>query len=182
MDRVLAFLCLIIFAPVIIILLLITLVDLKCNPVFVQSRTVSGFKVFNFYKIRSMPKTAPNIPTGDFINSELYIRPWGRFLRTNSLDELLNLICIVNGDMKFIGPRPIMLIESELLILRRRNKIDCMPGITGYAQINGRDLISINRKIACERYYNRKKGSIKLRLFILFKTFLVVIRKTGITH
>jgi O-antigen biosynthesis protein WbqP len=182
MDRVLAFFLLIILSPLIIILLLVTWLNFQCNPVFVQKRTVSGINHFNFYKIRSMRKIAPNIPTGEFVNIDLYINRWGRFLRVYSLDELLNLICIVNGNMKFIGPRPIMLSELHLIFLRSKNKIDCMPGITGLAQINGRDLITINRKIACEKYYNLRKGSIKLRLFILFQTFQIVIRKTGITH
>jgi O-antigen biosynthesis protein WbqP len=182
MDRILAFLLLIILSPFILALLLVTLLNYKCNPVFVQKRTVAGVDDFNFYKIRSMRKTAPNIPTGDFVNIDLYINRWGSFLRIYSLDELLNLVCIVNGKMKFIGPRPIMLSESDLILLRLRNKINCMPGITGLAQINGRDLITINRKIACEKYYNLNKGSIKLRMYILLKTIQIVIRKTGITH
>lgn len=181
-DRSLAFLLLIILSPLILILLVVTFLDMKCNPVFIQRRTVSGNTEFKFYKIRSMRKKAPNVPTSDFKNVELYITRWGRLLRLYSLDELLNLICIVNGDMKFIGPRPIMICESDLLSLRSKNRIDCMAGITGLAQINGRDLISITRKVACEKYYNRKKSSLNLRIFIIYKTVLIVINKTGITH
>jgi O-antigen biosynthesis protein WbqP len=182
MDRFLAFLLIIILTPFLLILLLVTFLDMKCNPVFIQIRTVSGDKEFKFYKIRSMRKMAPNVPTSDFKNVDLYITRWGRILRLYSLDELLNLICIVNGNMKFIGPRPIMPCESNLVSLRSKNGIDCMPGITGLAQINGRDLITVHRKVACERYYNRKKSSLNLRKFILYKTVLLVIKKTGITH
>lgn len=181
-DRLLAFLILIILSPVIFLLLFITWLNLKCNPIFIQKRTVSGDREFNFYKIRSMRKIAPNIPTSEFKNVKLYVTKWGSFLRIYSLDELLNLICIVNGDMKFIGPRPIMLTELDLIAARTRNKIYCMPGITGLAQINGRDLITVNRKLACEKYYSIRKMSIKLRLYILFKTLQIVIKKTGITH
>ncbi len=181
-DRFVAFFLLILLMPLIIILMVVTFLDIKCNPVFIQKRTVSGEREFNFYKIRSMRKIAPNIPTGEFKNVDLFITSWGRFLRMYSLDELLNLVCIVKGDMKFIGPRPIMLCESELVTLRSKNGIDCMPGITGLAQINGRDLISLNRKVACEKYYNIKKSSLKLRFFILYKTILIVISKSGITH
>jgi O-antigen biosynthesis protein WbqP len=182
MDRLLAFLLIIIIAPILLILIIITFLDLKCNPIFVQSRTVSGEKEFNFYKIRSMRKSAPNLPTGEFVNVNEYITRWGRFLRMFSLDELLNLICIVNGQMKFIGPRPIMICETELVLLRLKNGITGKAGITGLAQINGRDLITMDRKVACERYYNHRKSSVNLRLYIIFKTVLIVIRKSGISH
>jgi lipopolysaccharide/colanic/teichoic acid biosynthesis glycosyltransferase len=182
MDRILAFLLIIIVSPILLILLMITFLAFKCNPIFVQTRTVNGKSEFKFYKIRSMSKLAPNVPTDQFIGADKYISFWGRFLRIYSLDELLNLICIIKGDMNFIGPRPIMSCEAPLLSLRVENGINGKAGITGLAQINGRDLITIKRKLACERYYHRNRGSIKLRIYILCKTILVVIRKTGITH
>lgn len=182
MDRILALILIIIISPLLILLICITVFDLKCNPVFIQTRTVAGLNEFRFYKIRSMLKIAPNVPTGDFTNVDLYITRWGRFLRIYSLDELLNLICIVNGDMKFIGPRPIMICETELIRLRLKNGIVCKPGITGLAQISGRDMITVMRKIACEKYYSRRKASLVLRLFIIYKTVLIVVKKTGIAH
>ena len=129
-----------------------------------------------------MSKSAPNVPTGEFTNAKLHITRWGRFLRMYSLDELLNLICIINGDMKFIGPRPIMPVESDLLALRLKNGIKSKPGITGLAQVSGRDLITLTRKVACERYYDQRKSDTKLRIYIIYVTFLIVIKKTGITH
>jgi O-antigen biosynthesis protein WbqP len=182
LDRLIAFFVIIVLLPLLLVLLFVTVVDTRCNPIFIQKRTVYGDVVFNFYKIRSMKKNAPNVPTGEFLNSELYISPWGKFIRIYSLDELLNLICIIKGDMKFIGPRPIMICENELIDLRRRNGIYCLPGVTGLAQINGRDMISMKKKIACERYYNRSKSSTSLRIYILFKTLIIVFRKTGISH
>ena len=182
MDRIFAIILIIIISPILVILLFITFLDFKCSPIFIQQRTVSGLEIFSFYKIRSMRKTAPNVPTGEFRNVDNYISRWGRFLRLYSLDELLNLICIINGDMKFIGPRPIMACEAELIRLRKRNGIINKPGITGLAQINGRDLISISRKVACEKYYNHRRSALKLRIFIIYKTILIVIKKTGITH
>lgn len=182
MDRILALLLIVLFSPILLILLFITFLDLQCNPIFVQTRTVSGRKEFKFYKIRSMRKLAPNIPTGEFRDSHKYITRWGKFLRIYSLDELLNLISIVRGDMNFIGPRPIMITELQLISLRVKNGIDCKPGITGLAQINGRDLISIDRKVTCERYYNRKKSSVNLRIYIIYKTVLIVFNKSGILH
>jgi O-antigen biosynthesis protein WbqP len=181
-DRILAIVLIVILSPILVLLLCVTFLDLKCNPIFVQIRTLSGEKNFRFYKIRSMNKLAPNVPTGEFTNANLHITRWGRFLRMYSLDELLNLICIINGDMEFIGPRPIMPVETELLALRSKNAINSKPGITGLAQIKGRDLITLNRKVACERYYDHRKSSIKLRIYIIYVTFLIVIKKTGISH
>ena len=182
MERILALVLIIIISPILVMLMLITFWDLKCNPIFIQTRTLSGEENFRFYKIRSMRKSAPNVPTGELKNANVHITLWGRFLRTYSLDELLNLICIINGDMKFIGPRPIMPAEVELLALRSKNKVTSKPGITGLAQIKGRDLITMNRKVACERYYCRWKASPKIRIYIIGVTFLSVIKKTGISH
>ena len=181
-DRILALIILSLLSPFVLILLTLTYFVFRCNPVFTQQRTVSGKRIFTFIKIRSMLKSAPNVPTGDFKNAHSYITPWGRFLRTSSLDELLNLICILKGDMKFIGPRPIMLSETELLNSRIKSNINDIPGITGLAQINGRDNITQSRKVACERYYRRNAKSIKLNVFIVIQTFVVVLSKRGISH
>jgi lipopolysaccharide/colanic/teichoic acid biosynthesis glycosyltransferase len=75
-----------------------------------------------------------------------------------------------------------MTCETNLVELRLRNGIECKPGITGLAQISGRDLITVSRKIACEKYYSRRKASFMLRLFIIYKTLLIVVKKTGISH
>jgi lipopolysaccharide/colanic/teichoic acid biosynthesis glycosyltransferase len=129
-----------------------------------------------------MRKTAPEVPTGDFWAPHIHITRWGKFLRSNSLDELLNLISIVKGNMNFIGPRPIMPCEYELMKLRSSYNIRSKPGITGLAQVNGRDLITITRKVACERIYERRKASVIFRLCILLKTAEIVLKKTGVTH
>lgn len=182
MDKIIAFVLLLVGFPLIFIVLLITMIDLRCNPIFVQKRTVAGSRNFNFYKIRSMHKSAPNLPTGEFVDPSKYITRWGSLLRTYSIDELMNLVCIVRGDMNFIGPRPIMPCEVELIDMRLKNGIHSKPGVTGLAQINGRDMISLKRKVACERYYEMRKSSVILRIFILFKTLVIVLRKSGIKH
>jgi lipopolysaccharide/colanic/teichoic acid biosynthesis glycosyltransferase len=182
MDRLVAFFLLVCLAPFVLILLIITFIDLRCNPIFVQKRTISGITEFNFYKIRSMRKDAPEVPTGELLSPQKHITYWGKFLRSNSLDELLNLICIIKGDMKFLGPRPIMPCEHKLIHFRLYHNIQSKPGITGLAQINGRDLISINRKVACEKIYEKRKHSMVLRLYILLKTLEIVIKKSGISH
>jgi O-antigen biosynthesis protein WbqP len=182
MDRLIACFVLVCLTPLILLLLLITMFDLKYSPVFVQKRTVDGGKIFNFYKIRSMHKGAPVIPTPEFNEPHLYISRWGKFLRSNSLDELLNLICIIEGNMNFIGPRPIMMTELELLNLRKQYKITGKPGITGLAQINGRDIITVTRKVACERIYEQRKSSLKFRTNIFLMTIVIVLKKSGIAH
>ena len=182
MDRITALILILIISPLLLLCLLISFINFKCNPIFTQQRTVDGRFFFTFYKIRSMYKAAPNIPTNEFKNPETFISPWGSFMRMHSIDELLNLICIVRGDMKFIGPRPILAVETELILLRRRNSVNCKAGITGLAQISGRDDITINRKVACERYYNHKRTSFFFRVFLITKTFQIVLKGTGIKH
>ncbi len=178
----LAFLGLIILSPIILVVLLITTIDLKYYPVFVQIRTIDGNKCFNFIKIRTMKKNSPNVPTSDFVDPGIYITKWGSFLRRNSIDEILNLVCILKGDMSFIGPRPIMFNEFDLIDLRTRSGITGKGGITGLAQVNGRDHIDLTRKVACERYYQRNCKSILLNVHILLKTLLIVLKKTDISH
>ncbi len=102
-------------------------------------------------------------------------------MRSYSIDELLNLINILKGDMNFIGPRPIMPNEAELTTLRIVNNIKGKAGLTGLAQINGRDFVTLTKKVACERYYERNK-SLKLQIWIIWRTFWLVIRKVGVSH
>jgi O-antigen biosynthesis protein WbqP len=180
-NQLLALLLLLILTPLLIPILLITFFDLKCNPVFVQPRTVNGLKIFDFYKIRTMRKDAPLVDTNSFKNPEIYITKWGQFLRLYSIDELLNLISIVEGNMSFIGPRPIMTSETEMIRVRQLYKIDSLGGLTGFAQINGRDMITIGRKIAAERYFEMRKSR-ALKLYILMVTIKIVFKKSGITH
>ena len=90
-------------------------------------------------------------------------------------------INIILGDMKFIGPRPIMIDEFELIQLRIKNGINNFPGITGLAQINGRDFVTLDKKVACEKYYNNK-NNLKLRAYIFFRTIKMVILKVGVSH
>jgi O-antigen biosynthesis protein WbqP len=179
--KIISVLLLTVLLPLLFVVLIITSIDLRANPIFVQNRVIDGTRTFRFYKIRSMKKSAPQLPTGLLANPNLYITKWGKFLRTSSIDEILNLISIINGDMKFIGPRPIMADELELIELRKKNGINSKGGITGLAQITGRDFISDTRKIAAERYYI-SKHCFSLDLFILTKTIHMVLKRSGISH
>ncbi len=181
MNKILAFLLIVFISPILLVILIITTFNLRCNPVFKQNRTVNGSSIFIFYKFRSMKKFAPDIPTDLLINPNKYTTKWTRFLRSYSIDELLNLINILKGDMNFIGPRPIMPDETDLTSLRKTNGIEGKSGITGLAQINGRDFVTITKKVACERYYQRNQ-SLRLRIWIIWRTFWLVIKKVGVSH
>jgi O-antigen biosynthesis protein WbqP len=128
-----------------------------------------------------MKISSPTISTENFKNAESYIIKGGKFLRKYSLDELPQLINILRGEMNFIGPRPSMIEGEELLFeLRTKKGVDKMkPGITGWAQVNGRDSISFQQKVELDEYYLKNKSIflnikiILLTLKILFKTRLV---------
>jgi O-antigen biosynthesis protein WbqP len=180
-TRLIAFLILLLLSPILIIILIITAIDLQANPIFIQTRVIAGPGTFSFYKIRSMRKIAPSLPTNLIRNPKNFITSWGRFLRTTSIDEIMNLISIVKGDMNFIGPRPIMVVETDLIELRKKCRIVSKGGITGLAQIKGRDFISPTRKIAAERYYQANK-SFSLDSYILLQTLIIVMRRNGVAH
>jgi O-antigen biosynthesis protein WbqP len=147
---------------------------------FVQKR-VSGEHEFKFVKFRSMYKNAPNLSTYDFTDSHKYITRIGKIIRKTSIDETLNLINILKGEMHFIGPRPIMPEEIELQDLRKSLRVFSKPGITGLAQINGRDNISIREKVLYDKYFQIHK-SVKLRTYIILKTLYIVSFGKDVVH
>ena len=129
-----------------------------------------------------MKKNTPNVATHLLENPDQYILSIGKVLRKLSLDELPNLISIVRGDMVFVGPRPALYNQDDLMALRIEAKVDSLkPGLTGWAQINGRDEISIEEKVKLEKEYLEKK-SIRFDIEIFFKTFFSAFFSKGITH
>jgi O-antigen biosynthesis protein WbqP len=129
-----------------------------------------------------MKKNTPNVATHLLLNPESYLLRIGGILRKLSLDELPNLINIINGEMVFVGPRPALYNQDDLMALRVAAGVDkLMPGITGWAQINGRDEITIEEKVALEKEYLERK-SFLFDLYIIFKTFTNVLFSKGVTH
>ncbi len=129
-----------------------------------------------------MKKNTPNVATHLLTNPEQYLLKLGKFIRKTSLDELPNLINILKGEMVFVGPRPALYNQDDLMALRVAAGIDKLkPGITGWAQINGRDEISIEAKVALEKEYLEKK-SILFDLIIIVKTFTNVLFSKGVSH
>jgi O-antigen biosynthesis protein WbqP len=129
-----------------------------------------------------MKKNTPNVATHLLTNPEQYLLKIGKFIRKTSLDELPNLINIVKGEMVFVGPRPALYNQDDLMALRVATGVDKLkPGITGWAQINGRDEISIKDKVALEQEYLQRK-SFFFDIKIIIKTFINVLFSKGVSH
>jgi O-antigen biosynthesis protein WbqP len=149
---------------------------------FKQKRVGINYTFFNIYKFRSMKKNTPNVATHLLENPGQYLLVIGGLLRKLSLDELPNLINIVKGEMVFVGPRPALYNQDDLMVLRVATGVDKLkPGITGWAQINGRDDISIEKKTQLDQEYMYKK-SILFDIEIIIKTFTNVLFSKGISH
>jgi O-antigen biosynthesis protein WbqP len=129
-----------------------------------------------------MKKGTPNVATHLLNNPESYLLKIGKFLRKTSLDELPNLINIIKGEMIFVGPRPALYNQEDLMILRVVTGVDKLkPGITGWAQINGRDDITIEKKVQLEQEYLTKK-SFLFDIEIIIKTLTNVLFSKGVSH
>jgi len=129
-----------------------------------------------------MKKDTPNVATHLLVNPEQYLLKIGAFLRKLSLDELPNLINIIKGEMVFVGPRPALYNQDDLMALRVAAGVEkLIPGITGWAQVNGRDELSLEQKVALEKEY-LLKNSLFIDFQILIKTFTNVLGSKGVTH
>lgn len=138
--------------------------------------------IFRMPKYRTMTIDTPTVATHLLSNPDQYLTPFGKFLRKTSLDELPQLFSIIKGDMSFVGPRPALFNQDDLIQLRKEKRIDILtPGLTGWAQINGRDELPIPVKVEFEEYY-LKHRSFLFDLKILFTTLLKVLRKEGVRH
>jgi len=139
-------------------------------------------KIFYMPKFRTMKTNTPQVATHLLSNPESHLTPVGNFLRRFSIDELPQLISIVQGEMSFIGPRPALHNQKDLIECRTKDGIHFMkPGITGWAQVNGRDELTIPEKVSFEKDYMNKK-SLFFDAYIIWLTLLRVIRKEGISH
>ena len=175
------FLLLICYIPMIAIALIIKVVD--GGPViFRQKRVGREGKLFVCYKFRTMRCDAPqNISTKDFVNAGEYITPLGAFLRRTSLDELPQLFNVLAGEMSLVGPRPLIPNEKDMHYLRKTLEVyDASPGITGLAQVCGRDRLSDNRKAECDAIYVSNM-CFSCDLYIIVSTVCGVLKKDGIS-
>ncbi len=171
-----------VISPVLLIIALIIFIEDGSPIFFKQKRVGANYSFFYIYKFRSMKKNTPNVATHLLENPESYLLRIGGLLRKLSLDELPNLINIIKGEMVFVGPRPALYNQNDLMALRVAAGVDKLkPGITGWAQINGRDEISIEAKVALEKEYLERK-SVWFDLLIVVKTFTSVLFSKGVAH
>lgn len=139
-------------------------------------------KIFRMPKFRSMQIDTPAVATHLLSDPDRYLTPIGSFLRKSSLDELPQLWSIINGDMSFVGPRPALFNQADLIELRTLAGVHRLaPGLTGWAQINGRDELPIPQKVALDIEYF-KKQSLCLDLKIILLTVLKVLRRDNVSH
>ena len=138
--------------------------------------------IFKMPKFRSMRVDTPAVATHLLSNPEQFLTPVGSFLRKSSLDELPQLLSIIKGDMSFVGPRPALFNQDDLIALRTQHGVDAlMPGLTGWAQINGRDELPIPDKVKLDVVYMQRQ-SLWFDVWIIVLTFVKVLRRDGIQH
>ena len=147
-----------------------------------SDRVGKNNKIFKMPKFRSMLESTPTIATHLLDNPESCLSPIGSFLRLSSLDELPQLFSVLKGDMSLVGPRPALYNQDDLIALRTKKGVDkLLPGITGWAQVNGRDKLSIPDKVKLDvEYLNRQSFWFDMK--ILWMTFLKVMKRDGVSH
>jgi O-antigen biosynthesis protein WbqP len=181
-NRLLAFILLIILSPILLIIAIAIIIEDGFPVFFTQKRVGINYSFFNIYKFRSMKKNTPNVATHLLTNPDQYLLRIGKLIRKTSLDELPNLINIIKGEMVFVGPRPALYNQDDLMTLRVATGVDKLkPGITGWAQINGRDDISIEKKVQLEQEYMNKRTTL-FDIEIIIKTFTNVLFSKGVSH
>ena len=167
--------------PLLILALVIKLTS-RGPVLFWQKRMGIDNKVFNMPKFRTMRLDTPDVATNILQDPEDYITSIGSFLRKLSLDELPQLWSILKGDMSLVGPRPALYNQNDLIKLRTEKGIHkIVPGVTGWAQVNGRDKLTIAEKVEYDEYYMKNRSSL-FDMKILIMTFGKVAKREGVSH
>lgn len=181
-DLILALMASIFLAVPLLIIALLVFFTSSGGVLYWSDRVGRKNEIFKMPKFRSMRTDAPVIASHLLVNSEKFITPIGIFLRKSSLDELPQLWSILKGDMSFVGPRPALFNQYDLVSLRSQYRLDELtPGLTGWAQVNGRDELSIEAKVQFEIEYLQNQ-SFWLDLKILGLTVSKVVRSAEISH
>ncbi|KIR02062.1 Capsular polysaccharide biosynthesis protein Cps4E [Lachnospiraceae bacterium TWA4] len=167
--------------PMLIVAILIRMED--AGPAIFKQKRVGNHKTyFNLYKFRSMKTSTPDVPTHLMNNSQDYITKMGHFIRKTSIDELPQLFNILKGDMSIIGPRPALWNQDDLIAERDKyGANDVRPGLTGWAQVNGRDELPIPKKAKLDGYYVKHQG-LGLDILCFLKTIIVIFDSDSIKH
>lgn len=177
-DFVLSLIAIIILSPVYIIVAILVRVKLGSPVIFTQERPGKDEKIFKMYKFRSM--TSATDEEGNLLPDEVRLTSFGKKLRSTSLDELPELFNILKGDMSIVGPRPLLVKYLPLYNDFQKHRHDVRPGLTGWAQVNGRNAISWEDKFRLDVVYT-KKCSFFMDLKVIFKTISSVLKKEGIS-
>jgi len=181
-DLILAIFLFLVLAISLLLIAVLVITTSKGPALYWSDRIGKNNKIFKMPKFRSMLTGAPSVATHLLDNPDSYLSPIGSFLRSSSLDELPQLFSVLKGDMSFVGPRPALYNQDDLITLRTQKGVDkLLPGITGWAQVNGRDELSIPDKVALDvEYLNRQSFWFDVK--ILWMTFLKVVNRDGVSH
>jgi O-antigen biosynthesis protein WbqP len=167
--------------PILIVSMLVRLTS-PGPSLYWSDRVGKENRIFRMPKFRSMRVGTPAVATHLLQDPKVYLTPIGSFLRKSSLDELPQLWSILVGDMSFVGPRPALFNQDDLIAQRTEKGVDqLVPGLTGWAQVNGRDELPISAKVALDVEYLERR-SLALDIRILWLTFVKVIRRDGVSH
>lgn len=181
-DLILGLMAAFILAPVIVIVAILVRLTSRGPALYWSGRIGKKNHIFRMPKFRSMRVGTPAVATHLLQDPKVYLTPIGSFLRKSSLDELPQLWSILTGEMSFVGPRPALYNQDDLIALRTQCGVDALaPGLTGWAQVNGRDELSISQKVALDHYYLLNR-SLFLDIKILWLTFVKVIHSDGVSH
>ncbi|MEI7432548.1 MAG: sugar transferase [Betaproteobacteria bacterium] len=181
-DFVLACLAGVIFCVPIVVLVLLVRLTSRGPALYWSDRVGRHNRIFRMPKFRSMRLDTPAVATHLLSNPAAYLTPIGSFLRKSSLDELPQLWSILKGDMSFVGPRPALYNQHDLIQLRTdRGVHELVPGLTGWAQINGRDELPIPEKVAFDIEYLQRR-SLGFDFIILWRTAVKVMNRDGVAH
>jgi len=171
----------ILFIPFFLVALVVKLTS-RGPIIYWSNRVGRNNHIFSMPKFRTMKINTPAVATHLLNNPDHYLTPIGSFLRKSSLDELPQLWSIFRGDMSWVGPRPALFNQDDLITLRTERKVHLLrPGLTGWAQINGRDELPIPKKVALDVFYLEHRSWV-LDMKILLLTFLKVIKRDGVSH
>lgn len=172
---------LILIVPMLLIACLVRLTS-KGSILYWSKRVGKNGVIFNMPKFRSMSVETPELATDLLGNPENFLTPIGSIIRRTSCDELPQIYSVIKGDMSFVGPRPALFNQKELIALRQQDNLDkLMPGLTGWAQINGRDSLSLHEKVVFDlEYYQRQSMAFDFK--ILWLTLFKVFRQTEVLH
>lgn len=181
-DFVLALVASLIFLPLLAVLAVVVKLTSKGPVLYWSDRVGRDNRIFSMPKLRTMRTDTPVVATHLLSDPNQYLTPVGGFLRRTSLDELPQLWCILTGDMSVVGPRPALFNQQNLIELRTEHGVHTIrPGLTGWAQINGRDELPIPDKVRLDADYLRRQ-SLVFDVKVMFLTFIKVARREGVTH